>query len=380
MIYHVKPREEKTQVSLMQILMGIEQKRNDIPNTTTVRKVDETYIDDADERFDLQEFINTLKIFNESANTLRAAKRWDLYEHFKLPKKSGGWRPIDAPKPQLGAALTTLRTLIEGAIGDYFHHPCAFAYVRKRCTTDLVKVHQKMESRWFAHFDFSNFFGSTTLDFVLRMAEMVYPLNLVMKDEEGRAEFSKAMELCFLNGGLPQGTQMSPFITNIMMIPLDHELLKFCQNYKPHLIYTRYADDIIISGKYGFDYREVEKRINEILSNFGAPFKIKPEKTHYGSRAGRNWILGVMLNKDNRITIGHDKKKYFKAMLTGFVMSCKNNTPWDIEDIYEFQGKIAYYRMVEKDYVDHILTTYSQKFGVNIEKLIKDSLKGYKVA
>ena len=67
-------------------------------------------------------------------------------------------------------------------------------------------------------------------------------------------------------------------------------------------------------------------------------------------------------------------------MLTGFVMSCKNNTPWDIEDIYEFQGKIAYYRMVEKDYIDHILTTYSQKFGVDIEKLIKDSLKGYKVA
>lgn len=81
MIYHVKPREEKTQVSLMQILMGIEQKRNDIPNTTTVRKVDETYIDYADERFDLREFINTLKVFNEStkenAERIRSIQIWE---------------------------------------------------------------------------------------------------------------------------------------------------------------------------------------------------------------------------------------------------------------------------------------------------------------
>ena len=377
MIYYVKPREEKTQVSLMQILMGIDSKQNDIPNNTTVRKVQGNYVEGG---FDLRGFIDALKLFNTSTDPLRKISRWDLYEHFKLPKKSGGWRPIDAPKPELGAALTTLRALIEGAIGNYFHHPCAFAYVRKRCTTDLVKVHQKAESRWFAHFDFSNFFGSTTLDFVLRMSELVYPLNLVMKDEEGRAEYTKAMELCFLNGGLPQGTQMSPFITNVMMIPIDHELLKYCQNDKPHLIYTRYADDIIISSKYDFDYRKVEKRINEILHSFAAPFKIKPEKTHYGSRAGRNWILGVMLNKDNKITIGHDKKKYFKAMLTSFVISNRNNEPWDIEDIYEFQGKIAYYRSVEHDYVDHLLDAYSRKFGVNIEALIKAQLKDYKAA
>ena len=69
MIYHVKPREEKTQISLMQILMGIESKQNDIPNTTTVRKVDETY---TDERFDLRGFVEALKAFNVSTEALRA--------------------------------------------------------------------------------------------------------------------------------------------------------------------------------------------------------------------------------------------------------------------------------------------------------------------
>ncbi|MCL2052843.1 MAG: hypothetical protein FWG90_00155 [Oscillospiraceae bacterium] len=41
---------------------------------------------------------------------------------------------------------------------------------------------------------------------------------------DGVIELQKALSLCFSNGGLPQGTPISPFITNVMMIPLDHKL------------------------------------------------------------------------------------------------------------------------------------------------------------
>ena len=369
MVYYVNPKQPKAP-TLMSVLMGIEEQEM-IPNTTTVRKTEPWNIR---EYFNTRAFIDALKVFNQGTERLREQNRWDLYDHFKIPKRSGGLRPIDAPKPELGSALLSLRSIIEGAIGNYFHHPCAFAYIRERSTVDLVKVHQKAESRWFAHFDFSNFFGSTTLDFVLRMSEMVYPLNRVMADAEGREEYTKAMELCFLNGGLPQGTQMSPFITNVMMIPVDHELLSVCQHSKPHLYYTRYADDLIISGRYDFDYRDLERKINEVLSKFGAPFRIKPEKTHYGNRAGRNWILGVMLNKDNQITVGHERKKRFKAMLNNFIVSVEKGVPWEVEDIYQLQGNIAYFRMIEKDNIDKIIKSYNEKYSVDVEELIKTQL------
>ena len=59
------------------------------------------------------------------------------------------------------------------------------------------------------------------MEWVLHMFSMVFPFSEVMKDEKGKAELTKALELGFLDGGLPQGTPLSPTVTNIMMIPVD---------------------------------------------------------------------------------------------------------------------------------------------------------------
>jgi ABC-2 type transport system ATP-binding protein len=86
---------------------------------------------------------------------------------------------------------------------------------------------------------------------------------------------------------------------------------------------------------------------------------------------GMNWNLGVMLNKDNQITIGHKRKKEFKAMLDNYMRDRKSDTSWDRHDIQVLGGLISYYRMVEKEYIDYLLQQYSQKHSADIEKCIK---------
>ena len=109
------------------------------------------------------------------------------------------------------------------------------------------------------------------------------------------------------------------------MIPIDHYIAKTAREMTPHLVYTRYADDIILSSDLAFNWREVQDTIVDIVANkFHAPFSLNTAKTRYGSSAGRNWNLGVMLNSDNQITIGHSKKKVFKAMLFSFMNDEKN--------------------------------------------------------
>ena len=66
---------------------------------------------------------------------------------------------------------------------------------------------------------------------------------------------------------------------------------------KQKYIYTRYADDIIISARNKFDYRIILKALNKLFKD--TPLSINKEKTRFGSNAGRNWNLGVMCNKDN---------------------------------------------------------------------------------
>lgn len=321
--------------------------------------------------------INKLKEFNQSVDHLRTVDRAKLYYSFLIPKKTGGTRRIDAPNPELMDALRSLKTLFETSFGaKVLYHTSAFAYIEGRSTIDAVKRHQANESRWYAKFDLSNFFGNTTMEFTMQQLSMIFPFSEIIKIPEGRVELEKALDLAFLNGGLPQGTPISPLITNIIMIPIDFKLKKALRDFdgKYH-VYTRYADDFIISSRYDFNFRNVEKLIADTITEFGAKFTLKPEKTRYGSTAGRNFNLGVVVTADNRITIGSRKKRQYKMLLNNFVMDSLSGNMWATEDVQHLRGIQSYYRMVEGDVIDQITKFIGDKHGVDIPQMIKEQLR-----
>jgi len=274
------------------------------------------------------------------------------------------YRRIDAPNDELKSALSDFKHLLESVFYANYH-TSAFAYIHGRCTVDCVKRHQSNNSRWFLKLDFSKFFPSTTQRFMTNMLLQTFPICCLQSTESGTFELEKALGLCFLNGGLPQGTPTSPTLTNMMMIPIDHAITKYCREHSPHLCYTRYADDMLISSEFKFDWESVQQAVVDTLAKFEAPFALNTEKTRFGSSAGRNWNLGVMLNKDNQITIGYEKKKVFKAMLNSFALDYQNGHPWDIDEIQHMLGLYSYYRMVEPG-IDSVVERYSQKFNKDI--------------
>lgn len=364
------------QMSFDDILEGaIDVSKMVVPNVTNTRTHYKPYLKESFlDRFDFGSMITMLQQFNAQHAKLFDVERKTLYETFYIPKKSGGLREINAPVPELMTALRDLKTIFEVNMFALYH-TSAFAYVKGRCTIDSVKRHQQNESKWFAKLDFSNFFGSTTEEFVLSMFSMIFPFSEIVKRTDGLEALKKALSLCFLNGGLPQGTPISPTITNVMMIPIDHQICNELRKMDEHYVYTRYADDLLISSKISFDCDKLQDYILDVLKKFNAPFILKKEKTRYGSSAGRNWNLGVMLNKDNQITIGYQKKKAFKAMCCNYICDKKKSVAWDLHDVQVFAGLISYYRMVEKDYIDYVIDHNNKKFGVNIEEMIKEDLR-----
>lgn len=325
-------------------------------------------------QYDFPAMIGVLQDFNRSNEKLLQADRKSLYRTFYIPKKSGGLRQIDAPVPELMQSLRELKRIFEE---DFMvlYHTSAFAYIKGRCAIDSVKKHQQNESRWFAKFDFHNFFGSVTEDFLYNMLSQIFPFCEIVKNSTGKEALKTALSLCFLNGGLPQGTPISPLLTNIMMIPIDHYLSGKLRDRNEHFVYTRYADDILVSSKYDFNYKEIEAFIVSVLKNFGAPFELNEKKTRYGSSAGSNWNLGVVLNKDNKITIGHKNAKQFKAILNNYICDKKNNIRWEEHDILVLRGQISYYRMIEKDYIDYVISWFNKKYGIDAEEEMRKDLK-----
>ena len=384
----VKQSPQYHQMSLEELLFGEMDARSQMPINPNLTNTRTYAVDSVSEKFtkriDVDKLIAKLERFNEETKELRDKPRHDLYYEFHIPKKSGGLRKIDAPQPELKDALYHLKTIFEE---DFFalYHTSAYAYIRKRSILDCLKKHQQNESRWFCKLDLSNFFGSTTLEFVMNMLSTIFPFSEVVRHPAGKQALSDALSLAFLDGGLPQGTPFSPIITNIMMIPIDFTIANALRDYKwvnkkgeevqQRFVYTRYADDFQVSSKYDFEYKVIEKLIVDTLSSFDAPFKLNESKTRYGSSAGRNWNLGLMLNGNNEITVGHQKKRQFQAMLSSYVMDKKNGRDWDKSDIQTMDGYRNYYHMVEPDTIDKIIEHLSKKFDVDIIKMMKDDLR-----
>lgn len=321
--------------------------------------------------------IGILTAFNENYKHLNVDDKASLYHFFSIPKRSGGLRKISQPNDDLMKALRDLKDIFERDFGALYH-TSAFAYIKNRCTIDAVKKHQANKSKWFGKFDLHDFFGSTTKEFVMDMLAMIYPFSEIIKDENGKKQLDDAISLAFLNGGLPQGTPFSPTITNIMMIPVDHILAnKFRDFNGQRFCYTRYADDFLISSRESFNVKEIEGEIVKVLQEFKAPFSINNKKTRYGSSAGSNWNLGVMLNKDNQITVGHQKKKQLNAMLNNYILDRRNGKNWELQDIQTMAGIMSYYRMVERDNIDKIVEKMNVKYSVDVDQMIKDDIHSF---
>src|SRR5699024_3207118 len=112
--------------------------------------------------------------------------------------------------------------------------------------------------------------------------------------------YSKAVSavlanLCCLNNSLPQGAPTSPLLSNLITKNLDKEIAKYCLDKR--LRYTRYADDISVSGD--FNPKEVISFINKTLYKHG--FKTNPKKTNVKYSHERQIVTGITVNKKMQV-------------------------------------------------------------------------------
>lgn len=367
------------QVSLEDILMGdldpalFRPVRSAPSSTKTVFR--ENLTQEFVNRFNIPGMIRVLREFTEKYAALYEIPRTNLYRHFEIPKSSGGTRPIDAPNHELMIALYELKYILEQTCGALYHTN-AFAYIPNRCHVDALRRHQANQSKWFLKTDFHDFFGSTTPKFVKHMLSMIFPFSEIYRSEEGERVLDRALDLCFLRGGLPQGTPISPLLTNIMMIPIDHKLANDLRNLNGiHYIYTRYADDMQISSKVNFRFPEVVQYINDTLAEFEAPFRLKPKKTRYGSANGHNFNLGLILNDKNEITIGYKKKWAFRGQLYDYIQRHLRNETLSLNEVQQMAGVLSYYRSIEPDFWKNVIGRLNEKCKVDLDKLIAADLK-----
>ena len=206
-------------------------------------------------------------------------KRFDkLYRSYEIPKKSGGKRVITEPN---GPLKSLQRSILEFGLTRVTIHPSATGFVRGKSIVDNALPHTGKPL--VVNADIRGFFPQTEFKLIRWAADQIGPDAL---SENARWFLA---ELLAYDGGLPAGAPTSPGVANVILRPMDEALSKAC--IKIGVNYTRYADDITLSGEKALTVLPFAK---QIVAQLGYEFDKK--KTNVFRKGRRQLVTGLVVN------------------------------------------------------------------------------------
>ncbi len=155
-----------------------------------------------------------------------------LYREIILTKPTGESRTINAPTDELKAIQ---RAILDEILAYEPVMPCVYGFGPGKSIVENASLHA--QSPFVLNADLKNFFPSVHVSRVRRLL-MALGATLCMIETLTR--------LTTLNHCLPQGAPTSPYLATLALSHLDRRVMKLCAANR--LIYTRYFDDIAISG------------------------------------------------------------------------------------------------------------------------------------
>ena len=159
----------------------------------------------------------------------------DLY---KIRKRNGKYREIYVPSIKLKYVQKWILQNILKKIEVSRH---AHGFVEGKSIVTNARLHAKLGDRWCLSIDIENFFDSINISLINNIFINIgysIPVSQIFS------------ELCCFAGYLKQGFCTSPYLSNIVLNELDYSINELGINqYRDFdIVFTRYADDIIISG------------------------------------------------------------------------------------------------------------------------------------
>lgn len=291
--------------------------------------------------FDLKHFS---KVSNIPSNILFPAIHNDNlnYHTFKVYKKSGNFRLISAPTMNLKRIQ---RWILDNILYKMRTSKYSYGFEPKKSIVDNASIHVGMKCVY--NTDITDFFPSILFDKVFRI------FNYYGYTKELSYYFAK---LCTFENGpnrsLPQGAPTSPYLANIVCLKLDKRLGKLAESLG--LNYSRYADDITISGNKSITrYKGI---INDIITDEGFKENKNKRRMQYSNR--RQTVTGLVVN--DQISIPNEylkelRKDIYMCQQFG-VESHIQNQGIEYSNYKEYlYGKALFVKMVNQEKGFHFL-------------------------
>ena len=198
-----------------------------------------------------------------------------LYERLRIPKKNrrrrGQFRTVYKPNQRLALIQKNIATWLSEHVElpEYVQ-----GFVQKRSIAPNARIHLGQQT--LLHADIHDFFDSFTVTQVTA-AFVALGCAQPLADTLGRC--------CTLNGRLPQGSSASPILANLVCLHLDVDLNTLATANDCR--YSRYADDITISGKTIPECSQ----IRALLARHG--FALRDDRCRIQRRGRSQYVTGL---------------------------------------------------------------------------------------
>lgn len=281
-------------------------------------------------------------------------KSAEKYRSFDIQKKSGGFRTIHAPTPQLALLQSRLAETLYACVRERQDSDRRFWFAshgfhKGRTIVSNAVVHKRR--RYVFNLDIEDFFG--TINFGRVRGFFIHDSMFSM---EPKVATIIAQIACHENV-LPQGSPCSPVISNCIGNILDVRLLALARNAR--CTYTRYADDLTFStnkklfpaeiavNESGAKW-EVGSQLNKMIEETG--FSINSAKTRMSLRHSRQSVTGLVVN--DKANVNKDYYRAARAMChslfrTGFYFKPDEDPEDATDNLNPLEGTLSHIYFVK---------------------------------
>lgn len=221
---------------------------------------------------------------------------------------------------------------------------------------DAVSKHAA--SSYFFQTDLSNFFKSIDAEMVRAVINEGISRAPIL---DGEDYIDRIIELVTVDGSLPVGFPSSPVISNSCLYAFDGKLKSYCR--QRGLIYTRYSDDIIVSGKDKDELLGVKETITGFLNDcFQGKLSINHAKSKFTHTGNKIKLLGMVILPNQKVTVDIKFKKDLEVMLHFYINDREkflDKVGGDYRDgVEKITGYMNYVNTVDKDYLNKLRKKY----------------------
>jgi 5S rRNA maturation endonuclease (ribonuclease M5) len=310
------------------------------------------------------------------------------YETFTIPKKNGNLRIINSPNKKLKLLQRRLANLLYECYDEIFGNKKGtriLSHGFRRGYSIFTNSVNHCKKRYVFNIDLKDFFPS--INFGRVRGYFINDKNFKLNEKVATII---AQIACFENQ-LPQGSPVSPIISNFIGNILDVKLLKLSKEVK--CFYSRYADDLTFSTNnkqfpYSIAFENnthwvIGEKLRTLIENSG--FNINETKLSMQYKYSRQTCVGLVINK--KVNVKREYYRKIRAMCSNlfkyntFYIN-KNDENYSIAQLegmlnFVYWIKKHYYRLKtqNKDYKQNaIIKLYGKflfyKYFINIDKPI----------